>query len=120
MLSMVLIFRLFNNDDIHFRRPDKSERAHWWDILLIIHWASTRAASAAYNSVMTATGTSWDKTTPLRKYGTEYASSRGELSPMEATFNKISYRPSAVNAEDSCRSGHIISGSERSELQNQQ
>jgi hypothetical protein len=89
-LAMALFVRLHNDTRINFYKGQpEGTKPSWWEIKLIAGWSNMEAAKSAYTRLLNQCNISWQKVTHMRKSGTEYAGSIGELSPFQiATMSK--------------------------------
>lgn len=92
-LAMSLFVCLRRDTSLNFYKgATKTTKPSWWNVPLIAGWHTMAAAKSAYDSLLTKLKLTWEKCTHLRKAGTEYASSVGELVPHEiATMSKHTF-----------------------------
>ena len=88
-VAATLFVRLYADAEINFYKGNNASDPMWYNYTLIDGWGSTSAASEAYCDILDHLGIEWEKVVHLRKAGTEFASSYGELLPEEiATMTK--------------------------------
>jgi hypothetical protein len=75
-LAASLMFRLYNDDNIHFRHTDKTQDPAWYDQKLL-SWESYPAMYAVYDRNYKATKISWSKVLHFRTQGADKISNGG-------------------------------------------
>ena len=84
-----LFTRLYANADINFHSGTGNRAGDappaWYELKLLEGWNTSSAAESAYKAILNYLDISWEKVCHLRKAGTEFASSEGELRGEEVT-----------------------------------
>jgi len=83
---MSLFVWLHSNTRLHFLKPRSARDVpEWWKVKLLPSWTTQAAAHKAYDHILKHCHVHWEKVMHMCKAGTEYASAKGGLTPLEVS-----------------------------------